>query len=94
MRLAVGKQSHAGFAHVGVIDFVRLVEQLQIDEVVSPHAAGRACGVQLLGDLVTQRHDGNRAERRKPQAFEDGVGVFGRNEVGLVCVADLVVAYF
>ena len=26
--------------------------------------------------------------------FEDGVGVFGRNEVGFVCVANLVVAYF
>ena len=94
MHLAVGEQPHAGLTHVGVIAFVSLVEQLQIDEVVSPHAAGRAHSVQLLGDLVAQRYDRNRAERRKTQVFEDGVNVFGRNEVGFVCVANLVVAYF
>lgn len=91
LRPPVGEKPPAGGPRSRKVDLGSGVDQLEVDEIAGPIARA-GDGVELLGDLVVERHEGSSAGRGEPHRLEELAGVRQLGPVWRVGVAYLVVA--
>ena len=92
-RPPVGEKPPAGGPRSRKVNLGSGIDQLEVDEIAGTIARA-GDGVEFLGDLAVERHEGSPAGRGEPHRLEELAGVRQLGPVCGVCVAYLVMADF
>ena len=92
LSLAIGKQTYDNPPSLDNIDVTAREYQLEINQIVRAFATWLADSVQLLRNLILQRHQGNRLRQREAQRLEHLNNRSVNERLGMLCIADFIVS--